>query len=111
MTRKEILNHLIKFDLPLNDIQNQLADYEWESEELILFKKDHLRLVLKKYVEGLISSSSIEQWANIIECREDISYFEPDSQLMKEIIYILANPDISERLTKKNACKFIEKLR
>lgn len=110
MDREEVLNHLIHFNLPLNDIQYQLMKYEWDSEPLVILKKDDLKLILKKYVEGLISNNALEEWANIIESREDVGYTPSESRLIKEIIFILANPDISMKLTKNNVCKLIEKL-
>ncbi|PWU04495.1 MAG: hypothetical protein C5B43_04475 [Verrucomicrobia bacterium] len=110
MNRKKILNHLIHFDLPLNEVQNQLNEYEWNSEILIVLEKKDLILILKKYLNDLISKEELELWANMIESRDDIGCGKSDFNLIKEIVFIIANPSISMKLTKTNVIKILEKL-
>jgi len=52
-----------------------------------------------------ISSKEVEDWANLIECREDIGYEE-----VADILHILANPAITQELTKAVAAQLIEDL-
>lgn len=110
MNRKSILKNLIQLDRPLDTIQNELIKYGWDSDELIILKKYDLKLILEKYLEGLISNDSLDLWANIIEGRDDIGFDKIDDKVINEVIFILANPDISMRLTKENVKKLIEKL-
>ncbi len=89
-SRIEILKDLLKLNGDIYIIQSELAQYKWDNEEpLITLKIDDLKNIFSKFNAGLITSKLIEQWANTIEGRDDID-FEKD--VLKEIIYELANP-------------------
>lgn len=89
-TRKEILIDLLNFDSKINVIKKEISRFNWDVEEaLVLFSKDHLVSCLKKVLDHHINLSELEEWANVIEGRDDIEF--TDSYL-KQLIVELANP-------------------
>jgi hypothetical protein len=107
--REDILKDLINLKGNLTDIKIELAQYSWDSETpvLVINKKDFIN-VLQRYIDGSLTSLEIENWANAIECRDDMD-FEDDE--LQEIIFELANPDINGEITEELLKKIINKLK
>jgi hypothetical protein len=104
MKRIELLNKLIEFEGSVEKIQQQLDQFGWDSvHDLVILRKEHLLKVLSYYVNEKLNSLEVEKWANAIESREDIGFEEDSIDLIKEIIYELANPQLTEDLTKDRA--------
>ncbi len=61
---------------------------------------------MKRYLAGEISTQEVEDWANLIECRDDIGYED-----VADVLHILANPLITYELTPAVAAQLIEELR
>ncbi len=57
-----------------------------------------------------MSENDIENWANAIEGREDIGYERGRRNLIKDVIFDLANPELSEEMSEKFARKLVRKL-
>jgi hypothetical protein len=93
--RHKILKSLLTFDRPLGELRQKLSKLEWDSENsLIRLSADHVRLVLARFLKGELSAAAVEEWANLIECREDIG-FEPEFEaVLKDLIFELANPGL-----------------
>ena len=96
--RKDILNDLINLKSNLTELQEELSQYTWDIEipVLIINKKDFTN-VLQKCIDGKLTFLEIENWANAIECRDDLGF---EDNNMQEIIFDLANPDINGEITK-----------
>jgi hypothetical protein len=106
--RKDILSDLLEFNSPLNGIQEELNRYPWDIEEpLIILAKRHIVSTLQKAVNGILSFEEIENWANAIECREDIEF---ENEKVKEIIFELANPELHSKLTIERLKRTIQSL-
>lgn len=107
INRKKILQDLVEFRKPPSEMYAVLSIFEWDSdEELIQMERRHIAVVLQKYISGEISSEEIEDWANLIEGRDDVDYAE-----VAEILHILANPAITHQLTPSVAASLVDKLR
>ncbi len=88
--RKDILQDLIHNKRNTSDLISELSKYPWDCEEsLIVIKNEDICNILELYIDGNLSQSELENWANAIECREDQT-FEDDS--LEEIINKIANP-------------------
>lgn len=89
-TRREILNDLFFLNEFPHTISNELHHYSFDVEFPVFFitKKDMV-FVLEKIKNTNFEPQTIEDWANLIECREDVA-FEDD--ILQEIIHKLANP-------------------
>ena len=90
MKRKEILNNLINYGEPIEDLKKYLEGISWDCDtELVLLKSKHLKQMFSLFITEKIKENILEDWANLIEGREDIG-FENDN--IKNIIFELANP-------------------
>ena len=88
--RKKILNKLINFEASIVDLKKYLNSFSWDSDkELVILEKRYLERLFHKFLKGEIKEDALEEWANLIEGRDDIG-FESDD--IENIIYKLANP-------------------
>ena len=106
--REDILNDLINLKNSLTELQVELSQYSWDIETpaLIINKKDFTN-VLQRCIDGKLTFLEIENWANAIECRDDLGFEDTN---MQEMIFELANPDINGEITKEQLKKIIYKL-
>jgi hypothetical protein len=88
--RKDILVDLIHKRQDMSVLIQELSIYPWDCDEpLVIMKRDDILNILNTYVSGDLSSDELENWANAIECREDIG-FEDDT--IEDIVNRIANP-------------------
>ncbi|HBA70776.1 MAG TPA: hypothetical protein DER40_06405 [Geobacter sp.] len=106
MSQKETLEDLVEFRKTPEELQDALKGFPWDSEELVQLGRQHVSTVLKRYLAGEISTQEVDDWANLIECRDDIDYED-----VADVLHILANPLITNELTSAVAAQFIEELR
>jgi hypothetical protein len=92
-SRLEILEDIINYNGDINSLEKELSLYPWDSEtELVQLNKLTLVNIINQCIHNEIPLSELTDWANLIECRDDISY---DSENTKETIHILANPELN----------------
>lgn len=104
--RQRSLQELIEGSRKPAEMRTVLAKYDWDfAEELVQLKKHHVVTVLQRFIAGKVSAEEVEDWANLIECRDDVGYEE-----VAEILHVLANPDITYELTQELAANLIEEL-
>ncbi|GGG09246.1 MULTISPECIES: hypothetical protein [Cysteiniphilum] len=94
MDKFKALQHLINFDLSLDELKALLSQTSWDETCGIELKKHHLNKILMLYKEGKIQYATLSEWANLLENREDISYQSNHEKIMEDTIYKLANPDL-----------------
>jgi hypothetical protein len=97
--RAVLLRQLIEYRLPLEATIAELSTYGWDAEE------PHVRLeardiagVLWRYLNEELSSAQVTDWADLIECREDIDAGKSNSTL-SSLIFQLANPNLNVEVT------------
>jgi len=111
MTRINLLQSLIQIEQPLNKVLHDLNEMEWDSnQELVILKREQVATVLQRYLNGHLHSTEVEDWANAIECREDIGYEEGYEDLLRNIIYEIANPLLNRSLSSKTVSEFLNDL-
>lgn len=99
-TRRQLLQTLLTCPQPLDLILTQLNTHPWDSDPLIRLEPHHLVPLLQRYLNGDLSPTDLETWANAIESRDDIDYTDLDPDLSLQIlIETLANPLLTEPLT------------
>lgn len=109
VTRISHLKNLLYFSSPLADETHDLSAFAWDSEEeLVTLQAEHISAILNRFLEGDISDTEVEAWANAIECREDIGFLQPSP--VAEAIWELANPLLTRPLTRQSACKLVATL-
>ena len=106
--RATVIENLIHFSLPLDELQRQARDFDWDFEGLpIVLTLNHIVHVLDRYLCGELTASIVEQWANLIEGREDISFDEMHEEWIAATIHELANPLLTAQLEAKRARELI----
>ncbi|MCM2356854.1 MAG: hypothetical protein NDI77_01785 [Geobacteraceae bacterium] len=88
--RKDILNDLVRNKQDISSLVQELSKFPWDCEEPLLILTSHdICKMLDSYISGEISAKVLEDWANAIECREDLGFEEESFQ---EVVNRLANP-------------------
>ena len=105
--RADILRRLVKFDLPYKNLIQELDKIWWYDVALISLRAGDIESVLLRYINNEYWLSDIENWANLIEGRDDIEY----NQKLWEIICELANPILYGGLNLKRIEQILEILR
>lgn len=90
--RKEILKKLVEHPSETPELVRLLSQFGWDSTDtLIKLEMNRIVVVLQSYVDGILTKSQVEDWANAIEVRDDIELDE----VSKNLIQDLANPELS----------------
>ena len=69
--RTEALKALLSLDRPIDEIIASLSKIEWDSEELIVIKPDHIKRSLERYLSGELIPRFLCQ---LQSCRQSIYY-------------------------------------
>ncbi len=108
MDRKVILSDLVELAKPLDEILINLKRLAWDSEvPLVTLEQRHLASVIRRYLDGKLSSEAVEVWPNAVEGRDDIGY-EPDT-FVARLLHELANPRLTAPLTRERAAELLER--
>lgn len=100
MKRKELLINLITMNGKIDIINSELSKFGWDyTENLVILKREHILKVLNKFLKGEISAHEVENWANLIECREDIGIEKQYKETINEAIFELANTCLTGALS------------
>jgi hypothetical protein len=107
--RKRTLLNLVNIDVPLNTSIEELKKIEWDSEdEIVIFHRYNVINVLQSYLNEELLCEEVFSWANAIEGRDDIGIEKEFEEKIGDAIFVLANPEISEELTRETALKIID---
>jgi hypothetical protein len=101
MRRAEILRELARFETPSEPLLQELRSFGWDWSDaplLVLTKTDFLRVV-DRFLAGQISAAQLQEWAENLEVREDVAFDERDAELLDDIFFRIATPEINEPLT------------
>lgn len=109
--RLDMVKSLIEFSLPLDALASCIREFEWDYEGTqVELSRVHLINVLNRYLNKELSANDVESWANLLEGREDV-YFEHGSEaVLDEIMYQIANPDLTDQLSEDRANIFVAEL-
>lgn len=107
-TRRELLNDLLNYKYSWPLLAEKLRSMPFSaSSRIVKANPDHVIATLERFLAGELSGLDVEEWANIIEMREDVEFDEKT----KEAIWELANPQLTQSLTKEAAREIINDLR
>jgi hypothetical protein len=109
--RQEALRNLIRLRTPAVDIAKQLRAFSWDSDEpLVTFTRSDCQHVLDTYLSGDLDEHGVEEWANVVESRDDIGFEAEGETLLKDFVFQMANPVIANPLTHELAIEWKSKL-
>ena len=109
MAKIDILLNLINFTKDISAIKSDLVKIGFNSEsELVRITKNTIANILNSVIDKEISYDLLEEWANLIECREDIGY---EDEILQEIIFELANPCLYGEIDEEKICMILDKIK
>jgi hypothetical protein len=111
MKRIDALQALVRFDKPLGEVFETLSQYPWDGEELVVLSCAHVASVLNRFMNGTISAADVENWADAIEGRDDIGFDAESRDLLKDAIWELANPILTNELSRDSAKVLINRMK
>jgi len=89
-------------DLPT--LKSALITIAWDSqEELTQVRPTGIARALTLFLAGTWSSAELEDWANLLESREDIGFDNATEDWTRSALHELANPALEGRLTTTRA--------
>ena len=104
-----ILLDLVHFKNNIDTLKNMLSQIGFDSEtELVSMSRDDIAEILQRSLDKKISFLELEEWANLIECREDIGFEDEKTQ---EMIFKLANPYLYGKLDEKQVLSYLNELK
>lgn len=102
--RLSLVQNLLSLSKPLQETVAQLAALDWDFEgEGVALTRKHFVSALQRYLRGELSEADIEFWANQIEGREDVEFEIDHEQEIKDVLYQLANPVLTQSLNHARA--------
>lgn len=111
-SRTDALKALIEFVEPRDQILADLHRFEWDSEvELVTLHCTNLVQILRRFVAGELTCDEVEDWANLVESREDIRFEPGHDALVKDVVFQLANPLLNAAITSELAERLLARLR
>jgi GTP1/Obg family GTP-binding protein len=91
------LTELVNFSVDIDTLNKNLANVDWDYEPVtdIYLKISDIQSVLKKYRKNEISTKDLVDWANLLEGRESLAYLEEEADIINDLLFYLANPEIN----------------
>ena len=106
--KTSILLDLVHFKNNIDTLKNMLSQIGFDSEiELVSMSRDNIVEILQRSLDKKISFLELEEWANLIECREDIGFEDEKTQ---EMIFKLANSYLYGKLDEKQVLSYLNEL-
>ncbi len=108
MDRATALAALVRMEGPVSEAAARLQAFPWDSEsDLVVIKAQDFARVLRRYCLGEIAVGEIENWANALECREDLGF---GSATLRELLHEMPNPLLTQSLSQSRAKYWLAKL-
>lgn len=110
--RRKLLKDIFHLEYPerLPQLAENLQAIGWDSPEgeVANLTAADITSILKRYLNGELTEQQVEDWANLVETREDITFgIHEDENVVVEAIHDLANPALEGALTHEGARKLI----
>ena len=106
--RGDILKDLVSFRADLLILKKELSLHSCDVKEpYLVISKSQFSKVLMKCINQIITFQDLEDWANSIECRDDLDF---ENKEMQEIVFELSSPEINGEITKERLQEIINEL-
>ena len=108
MNRTAALDALLNITVPISEAIAGVTSFAWDSEsELVVLLPEHFCRALLLFNQGALSAAEIEEWANALECRDDVRI---STTIAHELLHELANPLLTRSLSKERASFWLSQL-
>jgi len=107
--RIEILKDLVLLQGNIEVLEKELSQYPWDIEKpLFKISTEDLSNLLKRSINDEINFETLTNWANVIECRDDMEFAD---EKMQETIFELSSPEINGEITKERLQEIVDELK
>jgi hypothetical protein len=91
---------LIELRDSLSNCRSRLSRFSWDyhGEPALLTRKD-IEVVLKSYLEGRINSDDLEEWADLLELRDDVGYEAEHREWLNFVLWTLADQQLNGQIS------------
>ncbi|RWP93926.1 MAG: hypothetical protein EOR12_01465 [Mesorhizobium sp.] len=90
--RRSIIRSLVELDRPVAELEKLLAPLPWDyPTALVTLTYNHIQSVLLRFLSGNLEAKDVEEWADLVEMRDDIEFAEDRT---KEVVHMLSTPQI-----------------
>jgi len=108
--RQALLHSVIALDSRFSESVQNLRRFPWDSPEVVLLTPGDILSVLSRYLSGEFMSDVVEEWANALECREDVGFPEGQREAVQRAVFELANPILTQPLSPERAKELLVEL-
>lgn len=109
--RKELARKLVEYALPIDQVLTELSSYPWDCDSpVFVITPAHVVSILDRFLEGDLTAEQVERWGNLVEMRDDLDLAEGAKEAIGELIHELANPLLTEPLSKESALRMRHEL-
>jgi hypothetical protein len=98
VSREATLSSLIRFDTSLTDLKTALASLPWDADPVVILTRRDIAAVLERHARSEFDAAVVEEWANLLECREDVRFEPGHEETVASAIHDLANPELQGQL-------------
>jgi len=75
-----------------------VAGLDWDGPPVATLTRKDIAAIVRRHMAGLLAATEVAQWANLVECREDIEFEQRHEAAIADALFDLANPDIQGQL-------------
>jgi hypothetical protein len=111
LTHTDALRMLVEYSAPLEQIKTELGKHSFDADQcLFVITPAHMRDILERFLGGALTVEQIEAWANLIEMRDGLEFADGEAGPSRECLHELANPLLTEPLSKESALRMRDEL-
>ena len=98
--RAQLLRALIAYELPIEPVLADLRGFGWDAPDpLVVLTREDIVRILDRYLAGELGASEVTDWADLVECREDIGFPDGERDVLSDAVFRLANPNLRDDVT------------
>jgi hypothetical protein len=97
--RTQVLEALLRLERSPAELARDLSAFgwDWDSTPLVVLTREGALGVLRAAIDGRIPLAHVEPWADLIEGREDIGLEGGAEDVLTQVVFELANPELTDR--------------
>ena len=102
-TKSQLFEEVAWLRRPLAAVCAELRVFETQDSDYnYILPVGAVVAVVDLCIAGKISPETVIEWSNFFECRDEVDYFDEERQVITEVLFLLANPEINYPLTVEN---------
>ena len=111
--RRRALEDLFALRRPAVHLARALDAFPFECDDAdaLEFRAHHAEGVLMRYIAGELRERDLEEWATLIEGREDVRYEAGAADALSALVVALAHPTVAGPMTLPLALGWVQRLR